>query len=99
MIEAVLDAPRRVRWQEADLVAEINARQPISAQPDPVQELWPWFKSVRLYHAAETDQIERGTPTEPERQSQKHMLAVLISVGEWLVRELRQKDVTEKLGL
>src|ERR1044071_8831333 len=99
MIEAVPEAPRRMRWQEADLVAEVNARQTISAQPYPIQELWPWFKSVRLYHEAETDQIERGTPTEPERQSQKHMLSVLISLGECLVRELRQNDITAKLGL
>jgi hypothetical protein len=27
------------------------------------------------------------------------MLSVLINVGEWLVRKLRQNDVTEKLGV
>ncbi len=69
------------------------------SQPYPVQELWPWFKSVRLYYEAETEQIARGTPTESERQKQKHMLSVLINVGQWLVRELRQNDVTGKLGV
>jgi len=99
MSEAVLDAPRGVRWQEADFVAEVNARQMVSAKPDPVHELWPWFKSVRLYHEAETEQVARGTPTDEERQSQRHMLSVLINVGEWLVRELRQNDVTANLGV
>jgi len=42
------------------------------------------------------DQIARGGPTEQDRQEQKHMLSVLINVGEWLVRELRQNDVTAK---
>ncbi len=96
---AIPELPFSVRWQDADLFAEVNARQMASAKPNPVQELWPWFKSVRLYHEAETEQVARGTPTEPERQSQKHMLSVLINVGEWLVRELRQNDVTDKLGV
>lgn len=99
MSESVLDAPRKVRWQDADFVAEVNSRQMASSKPNPIQELWPWFKSVRLYHEAETEQTARGTPTEQERQWQKHMLSVLINVGEWLVRELRHNDVTGQLGV
>jgi hypothetical protein len=94
----LLEPTGSVRWKEANFVAEANAPQMVS-QPYPVQELWPWFKSVRLYYEAETEQIARGTPTESERQEQKHMLSVLINVGEWLVRELRQNDVTGKLGV
>jgi hypothetical protein len=94
----LLEPTGSVRWKEANFVAGANAPQMVS-QPDPVQELWPWFKSVRLYYEAETEQIARGTPTESERQEQKHMLSVLINVGEWLVRELRQNDVTGKLGV
>src|SRR6266498_5963126 len=95
----VREPPRSLRWQEANFVAEVNSRQMISTKPDPVQEFWPWFKSVRLYHEVETEQIARGTPSEQERQWQRHMLSVLINVGEWLVRELRQNDVTGKLGV
>jgi hypothetical protein len=94
----LLEPTGSVRWKEANFVAGANAPQMVS-QPYPVQELWPWFKSVRLYYGAETEQIARGTPTESERQEQKHMLSVLINVGEWLVRELRQNDVTGKLGV
>jgi hypothetical protein len=99
MSEPVLEPARSVRWQDATFFAEMNARQMDSVNPDAVQELWPWFKSVRLYHEAETEQATRGTPTEQDRQWQKHMLSVLINVGEWLVRELRKKDVTGKLGV
>src|SRR6266487_4218524 len=62
----VHEPPRSLRWQEANFVAEVNSRQMISTKPDPVQELWPWFKSVRLYHEVETEQIARGTPSEQE---------------------------------
>jgi hypothetical protein len=94
----LLEPTGNVRWKEASFVAETNAPQLIS-NPEPLQELWPWFKSVRLYYEAETEQIARGTPTESERQEQKHMLSVLINVGAWLVRELRQNDFTDKLGV
>jgi hypothetical protein len=94
----LLEPTGSVRWKEANFVAGVNAPQMVS-NPDPLQELWPWFKSVRLYYEAETEQIARGTPTESERQEQQHMLSVLISVGEWLVRELRQNDITDKLGV
>ncbi len=80
---AILEPTGSVRWKETDFVAEVNAQQVASAQPNPVRELWPWFKSERLYHEAETEQITRGTPAEQESQSQKHMLAVLINVGGW----------------
>ena len=94
----LLEPTSSVRWKEASFVAEVNAPRLVS-QPYPVQELWPWFKSVRLYYEAETEQIARGTLTESERQEQKHMLSVLINVGAWLVRELRQNDFSDKLGV
>lgn len=94
----LLEPTGSVRWKEANFAAGANAPQMVF-NPDPLQELWPWFKSVRLYYEAETEQIARGTPSESEGQEQKHMLSVLISAGEWLVRELRQNDVTEKLGV
>jgi|ERR1051325_5440301 hypothetical protein len=99
MNEPVLETPRPVRWQDADFVAETNARQMVATKPNPAQELWPWFKSVRLYHEAETEQAARGKPAEQESQSQRHMLSVLVNVGEWLVRELRHDDVTGKFGI
>jgi len=94
----LLEPTGSVRWKEANFVAGANAPQMVS-NPDPVQELSPWFKSVRLYYEAEAEQIARGAPTESERQEQKHMLSVLINVGEWLVRELRRNDVSGKLGV
>jgi hypothetical protein len=99
MSEPVLEAPRSVRWQDATFFAEVNAQDMASPKPNPVQGLCIWFRSVSLYHQAEMDQIARGGPTEQDRQEQKHMLSMLINVGEWLVRELRQNDVTEKVGV
>lgn len=96
---AVLESSRRVRWQNASFVAEVNAPDMASPNPNPVHELWPWFKTVRLYHQAETEQTARGGPTEQDRQEQKHMLSVLINAGEWLVRELRQHDLTAKVDV
>ena len=95
---SLLEPTGSVRWQEADFAAAMNARE-LAPKPNPAQELWTWFKSVRLYHEAETGQVVRGTPTERETQLQKHMLSVLISFGEWLVSEFRQNDVTERLGV
>jgi len=95
----VLESPRSMRWETADLVAEVNTRQIDSSNPNPIHEFGAWFKSVRLYHQAETEQVARGKPTEQERQAQRHMLSVLINVGEWLVRELRQSKDIEKLGI
>ena len=91
----VLESPRSVRWQDAKFFAEVNAQDMASPNPIPVQELSPWFKGVRLYHQAEMG----GAPTEEDRQMQKHMLAVLISTGEWLVSELRHHDVTANVGV
>jgi len=34
-----------------------------------------------------------------KRQKQKHMLSAPISMGEWLVSELRQHDITAKAGV
>src|SRR5690349_257693 len=91
--------PLSMSWQEANLVAQVNARKMPSPKPNPLQELFPWFKGVRLYYETETEQIGCGVPTEADRQAQKRMLAVLINLGEWLVLELRREDVTAKVGL
>lgn len=99
MSEPVLETPRRVRWQDATFFAEVNAQDMASPKPNQVQALSIWFRSVSLYHQVEMDQITRGGPTEEDRREQKHMLSVLINLGEWLVRELRQNDVTGKLGV
>jgi hypothetical protein len=40
-----------------------------------------------------------GALTEQDRQMQKHILSVLISMGEGLVNELRPHDVTAKAGV
>ena len=96
---AVLESPRSVRWENAKFLAEENARDVASSQINLVQALLIWFKSVRVYHEAETEQIARGTPSEQEQQMQRHTLSVLVNVGEWLVLELRQHDVTAKVDV
>jgi hypothetical protein len=63
--------------------------------PNIVEELFLWFKGVRLYYQAEMG----GAPTDPERQMQKHMLSAPISMGEWLVGELRQHQGAFMKGL
>ena len=80
------------RWQEAKVFAEVNARDMASPTPNIVEELFLWFKGVRLYYEAEMG----GARTDQERQMQKHMLSALISMGEWLGSELRQHDITAK---
>jgi hypothetical protein len=72
--------------------AEVNARDMASPKPNIVEELFLWFKRVSHYHQGEMD----GAPTEQDRQMQKHILSSLISMGEWLVNELRQHDITAK---
>jgi hypothetical protein len=70
-----------------------------SRKPSVVQTLCIWLKSVDLYHQTEMDVIPGGYPSEQDRQEQKFTLSVLINVGEWLVRHLRQNDVTANVGV
>jgi len=95
----VMEPTRSTRWQEAKAFAEVNARDMALPNPNPVQGLFIWFQSVKLYHQAEMEQIARGAPTEQDRQERKHLLSVVINVGEWMVRELRQHDVTATAGV
>ena len=83
------------RWQEAKVFAEVNARDMASPAPNIVEELFLWFKGAKLYYQAEMG----GALTNQDRQMQKHMLSTLISMGEWLVSELRHHDITEKVGV
>jgi hypothetical protein len=87
-----MDPRRSTPWQEAKVFADVNARDMVSPKPNIVEELFLWFKGVSLYHQGELG----GAPTEQDRQMQKHILSVLISMGEWLVSELRQHDITAK---
>jgi hypothetical protein len=92
---AVVEPTQSARWQEAKVFAEVNARDMASPKPSMVGvvgELWVWFKGVSLYHQGEMG----GALTEQDRQMQKHILSALISMGEWLVRELRQRDIIAK---
>src|ERR1035441_449356 len=89
----VMEQPPSTRWQEGKVFAEVvNARDMGSPTPNLVEALFLWIKGTRLYYQAE----KGGAPTEQERQMQKQMLSALISMGEWLVKELRQHDVTAK---
>jgi hypothetical protein len=84
-----------LRWQEAKVFAEVNARDMVSPKPNMVAQLCVWFKGVSLYHQGELD----GAATEEERQMQKHILSALISLGEGLLAELRKHDITAKAGV
>jgi len=96
---AMLEPPRSVRWENATFVAEMNAQDIALPKPNLVQALCIWFRSVSVYHQAEMEQISRGEPTEEDRREQRHTLSVLINVGEWLVRDLHQRDVTANAGV
>jgi hypothetical protein len=87
-----MELNRNTPLQEAKVFAEVNSRDMASPQPNIVEELYVWFKGVRLYHQAEMG----GVATEQDRQMQKHILSVLISIGEWLVSAWRQHDITAK---
>jgi hypothetical protein len=91
----VLEPTRSTRWEEAKVFAEVNARDMASPKPNLVEDLYVWFKGVSLYHQGEMG----GAPTDQDRQMQKHILSVLISMGEWLVSELPQHDITAKAGV
>ena len=91
----VIEPAPSPRWQEAKVFAEVNAREMASSTPNIVEELYVWFKAVSLYHQGEMG----GASTEQDRRMQKHILSVLISMGEWLVTNLRQHDVTAKVDL
>ncbi len=88
----VKELSRSTPWLEAKVFAEVNARDMASPQSNIVEELYVWFKGVRLYHQGEMS----GVATEQDRQMQKHILSVLISMGEWLVSALRQHDISAK---
>ena len=88
----VMEPTRSARWQEAKVFADVNARDVASPKPNIVEELYVWFKGVSLYHQGEID----VTPTEQDRQMQKHILSSLICMGERLVNELHQHDLTAK---
>lgn len=94
----VLEPSASVRWQEAKVFAEVNARDMALTKPNRlavIEELMVWFKGVSLYHQGETG----GAPTEQDRQMQKHILSVLISAGEGLLSQLRQDDITPTAGI
>jgi hypothetical protein len=95
----VLDALHSGRWQDVTSFAKVNAQDMASRKPSVVQTLCIWLKSVDLYHQTEMDVIPGGYPSEQDRQEQKFTLSVLINVGEWLVRHLRQNDVTANVGV
>lgn len=95
---AVLESPPSSA-HKASVFAEVAAQDITALNPNPVGELWLWFKAVRFYHQAELDQSTRGGPTEQDRQDQKRMLAQLISAGECLIHSLRRHDVTAKLDV
>jgi hypothetical protein len=89
----LLEPMRSTRWEEGKVFAEVvNARDLASPTPNIVEELFLWLKGAKLYYQAEMS----GTPTDQDRQRQKQMLTSLISMGEWLVNELRQHDITAK---
>ena len=88
----VMESTRSTRWQEAKVFADVNARDMASPKPNIIEELYVWFKGVSLYHQGEIG----GASTEQDRQMQKHILSTLTSMGEWLVSELRQHDITAK---
>jgi hypothetical protein len=93
---ALMEPVSSTRWQEGKVFAEVvNARDMASPKPNILEEMFLWFKGVRLYYQAEMG----GAPTEQERQMQKQMLSALISMGEWLVSELRRQDITAKAGV
>ena len=104
-----MESTRSTRWQEAKVFADVNARDMASPKPNIIEELYVWFKGVSLYHQGEiggasTDLIPEGhygggKSTEQDRQMQKHILSTLTSMGEWLVSELRQHDITAKAGV
>jgi hypothetical protein len=82
-------------WQEAKVFAAVSVRDMASGTSNILGELILWSKSVDLYHHAEMG----GAPTVEERQMQKPILSALISMGEWLVTELRQRGVNEMAGV
>jgi hypothetical protein len=90
-----MESTRSTRWQEAKVFADVNARDMASPKPNIIEELYVWFKGVSLYHQGEIG----GASTEQDRQMQKHILSTLTSMGEWLVSELRQHDITAKAGV
>ena len=92
----VVDKTPTRRWQEGKVFAEVAmARDDGAAKPNLLEELFLWLKGTRLYFQAEMG----GAPTGQDRQIQKQMLSTLISMGEYLVAELRQHDLTEKAGV
>jgi hypothetical protein len=90
-----LEVTPSASWQEANVFVAVSARDMASPTPNIVEELVLWFRSVRLYYQAEMG----GPPSVQDRQMQKQMLSTLISMGEWLVTELRQRDVIELAGV
>jgi len=90
-----LESTPSASWQEANVFVAVSARDMASPTPNIVEELVLWFRSVRLYYQAEMG----GAPSVQDRQMQKQMLSTLVSMGEWLVTELRQRDVTELAGV
>jgi len=88
------------RWLEAKVFADVNSRKMASPRPNMVADLFLWFEGVSLYHEVEISVVEMGgAPTEQDRQTQKHILSALISMGAWLVSRLRQHDVTAQAGV
>jgi hypothetical protein len=91
----VLEPTRSMRWQEAKVFAEVNARDMASPKPNIVEELFVWFKGVSLYHQGQLG----AAPTEQDRQLERSILSTLTSMGERLVSELRRHDVSAKAGV
>ena len=96
---AVLETPHSVAWQAVEYLAAKNAKDMDAPQRNLPFILVAWFNEVALFNQAESDQIIGSAPTAEVQQAHKHILAMLIWQGEWLVALLREHDVTAQAGL
>src|SRR5437016_13438465 len=87
-----LEKQLSVAWQAGEYLAAKNAKDMGGPQRNVPFILVAWFNQVALFNQAESDQIIGSAPTAEVQQAHKHILAMLIWQGEWLVALLREHD-------
>jgi hypothetical protein len=96
---ATLESPRSARAQALSFLAEEAARDLSAPRQNLPFDLALWFKTVKLFHEFENEELLGQTPPENLQRAHRSELAKLIGYGEFVLERLRENDVTAQLGV
>ena len=96
---SVLQPPRGGRLEAVQFLAEENAKDMASREPNLSFVVPLWFRQLQIFQGLEDERLIGGAATGLEQQGHKRALAMLIWQGETLVNLLREQGFTEQAGV